>query len=317
MAENQTYWAEKYRPKSLGDYVLDPEIKKYFESMVANRSCQNLTFAGPAGSGKTTLARILAKEFGAETLFVKCATEGTVDVLRTRIQEFCNAMTWDGKPKVVVLDELDSASSGSTNNFQMGLRTVIEAAADDTFFLCTCNYAAKIIPAVLSRCPVIPLKYSKQDLLQRVKLILDAEKVKYGREGLKAFIEEAFGFYPDCRRIVNYLQFCCASGELVVTLGKAADSGRKAFLDELVEKALSGADLLDVRRYYLANKDKVPDFVAAGSDLFNAAVDGGLVDDDGVLRLSDMLFQLNQVIDKEAGFFGMVAALRRHARRRG
>lgn len=271
-----------------------------------------MLFAGIAGSGKTTLARILAKEFGADTLFVPCATEGTLDVLRTKVQEFCNALSFEGRKKCVILDELDSASAGSTNNFQMGLRTLIEAASDDTFFVATCNFSTKILPAIMSRCPLIPLKFDKKDLLMRVKSILDAEGVKYDREGLKAFIEEAFGFYPDCRRIVNYLQFCCASGELVVKLNQVADSGKRGFLDELVKKALTEKDVLDVRRFYLANKDKISDYVAAGSDLFNAAVDAGLVTEDGILKLTDLLFQLNTVIDKEVGFFGMVAALRKY-----
>ena len=146
----------------------------------------------------------------------------------------------------------------------------------------------------------------------RVKFILDAEGVKYDREGLKSFIEEAFGFYPDCRRIVNYLQFCCASGELVVRLNQVVDSDKRGFLDELVKKALEEKDVLDVRRFYLANKDKISDYVAAGSDLFNAAVDAGLVTEDGILKLTDLLYQLNAVIDKEVGFFGMVAALRKY-----
>ena len=96
--------------------------------MIKSRAPQNCTFAGPAGSGKTTLAKVLANEFDAETLFIPCATQGTLDVLRTKITEFCNALSIDGKIKIVILDEVDSASSGGDNNFQKGLRTVIEAA---------------------------------------------------------------------------------------------------------------------------------------------------------------------------------------------
>ena len=315
--ENTELWIDKYRPQRLDDYILNPDLKDYFRSMIEKKSLQNMLFAGPAGMGKTTLARLLAKEIGCETLFVKCATEGTVDVLRTRIADFCNAMTMDGKLKVIILDELDSASATGQNSFQLGLRTTIEAAQDDTRFLCSCNYSTKIIPAVMSRCPLIPLKFDKKDLLQRVKLILESEKVSYDRESLKSFIEEAFRFYPDVRRIINYLQFCCKSGKLVVKISEVVDSDRAGFVSELMAKALGPGDLLDVRRFWLANKDKAPDFVALGSDVFDWAVDNDAVTEDGVIKLSDQLFQLNAVIDKEAGLFGMVTAVRRYAKRKG
>lgn len=316
MEDMKTLWVDKYAPASLDDYVLDPGIKDYFKAMVAKNAPQNCLFAGVQGSGKTTLAKLLAKEFGAETLFVKCATDGTLDVLRTKIQEFCNAMSIDGRPKIVILDELDSASSSGVNNFQLALRTLIEGAQSDTRFLCTCNYAAKIVPAILSRCPLIPLKFGQQDLLRRVKFILDSERVKYTRDGLKSFIEEAFKYYPDCRRIVNYLQFCCGSGELVVRLSQIADSGKGEFLRELFGRIASEKDLLDVRKFYLANKDKVSDFVAFGSDVFNYALDNDAVTEDGVLALADELYKLNVVIDKEVGLFALVAAVRRYMKAR-
>lgn len=311
MNEGKPLWVDKYRPACLDDYVLNVDLKDYFRSMIKNRALQNFTCAGIQGSGKTTLVRLLVKEFDAEVLFVKCATDGTLDVLRTKITDFCNAMSFNGKLKVVILDELDSASSTGQNNFQLGLRTTIEAAQDDTRFLCTANYSTKILPAILSRCPIIPLKFDKRDLLQRVKFILDAEKISYDKESLKAFIEESFCFYPDCRRIINYLQFCCNSGKLVVKLNQVAESGKEEFLNELMSKTLNEKNLLDVRQFYLKNKDNVSDFVTFGSDVYNYAVDNDLVNEDGILKLTDQLYQLNTVIDKEAGLFGMLTAVRK------
>lgn len=128
METNKELWVDKYRPVNLNDYILNSDIKKYFREMIKSGNLQNFTMIGCAGSGKTTLARILSKEFGAETLFIKCATEGTVDTLRSKIQDFCNTLSFDNKLKLVILDELDSASATSENSFQKGLRTLIEAA---------------------------------------------------------------------------------------------------------------------------------------------------------------------------------------------
>ena len=265
---------------------------------------------GCPGSGKTTLAKVLVNELNAQVLFVPCATDGTVDVLRTKIQDFCNALSFEGRCKIVILDELDSASSGSGNNFQQALRTLIEAAQDDTRFIVCGNFLQKIIPPILSRCPVIPLKYDKKDLLIYAKKILDAEKIKYTRDSMKAFIEEAFQYYPDCRRIINYLQFCCSSGELVVNLNKVADSEKNEVIESIVKDIASGKNLIEVRKEYLTKKDKINDYVEAGSVLYNYVIDNGIVSDlDGILKMTDILFYMNTVIDKEANFFGLVTAV--------
>ena len=110
-------WVDKYQPKTLDEYVLSDDIKAYFKSMIEKKSLQNLSLLGVAGSGKTTLAKILCNELDAQVLFVPCATDGTVDVLRTKIQDFCNALSIEGKVKIVLLDEVDSASAGGGNNF--------------------------------------------------------------------------------------------------------------------------------------------------------------------------------------------------------
>lgn len=111
---------------------------------------------------------------------------------------------------------------------------------------------------------------------------------------------------------MNYLQFCCGTGELVVKLSQIADSGKDKFLKDLFSKIKTEKDLLNIRRFYLANKDKVSDFVAFGSDVFNYALDNDVVTEDGTLVLADELYKLNVVIDKEVGLFALITALRHH-----
>lgn len=303
-------WVDKYRPKTLDEYVLSPDIKQYFRSMVEKKSLQNFSMISSPGSGKTTLAKVLCNELDAQVLFVPCATDGTVDVLRTKIQDFCNALSFDGRLKVIILDELDSASAGTGNSFQQALRTLIEAAQDDTRFIVCANFLQKVIPPLLSRCPVIPLKFDKKDLLVHIKKILDAEKISYTKDSIKSFIEEAFQYYPDCRRIINYLQFCCSSGELVVNLSNVAESEKNEVIKSIVDSIIAGKKLIDVRKEYLAKKDDINDYVEAGSALYNYVIDNGFVVDlDGILKMTDLLFYMNSVIDKEANFFGLVTAV--------
>lgn len=308
--QNQIEWVDKYRPTVLKDYILDADIKEYFTRMIESKSLQSMTFAGVAGSGKTTLAKLLCNEFDAEVLFVPCATDGTLDVLRTRITEFCNSLSLDGKPKIVILDEIDSASQSGQNNFQMALRTLIEAAQDDTRFILTCNIKEKVIPAVISRCPIVPLRFDKKELLFHVKKILDSEKIQYTKESLKTFIEEAFRFYPDCRRIVKYLQFCSNSGKLIVKLNAIVNTEKDDFIKELIDKTISLSNILDVRKFYLANKTKIVDYIEGASLVFNYVVDNDLVDSNGILKLADLVYQENLVVDKEPTFFGMLVAIK-------
>lgn len=313
MNEIKLEWVDKYCPTSLKDYVLDAEVKSYFKSMVKNRSLTSMTFAGVQGSGKTTLAEILCKEFDATVLFVPCATEGVIDTLRTKVKPFCDAMSMEGKIKIVILDEIDSAASSGSNNFQMALRTLIEDAQSDTRFIATANYIGKVIPAILSRCPVIPLEFGKKDLLLHVKKILDTEKITYDKDSLRAFVEESFKYYPDCRRIIKYLQMCCNEGMLKVKLNAIINSAKDDFMRELVEKTCNERNLLDVRTFYTRNKDKISDFLDVGSGIFNYVVDNDIVSStDGILALTDLLYKLNVVVDKESMFFGILVAINKY-----
>lgn len=176
-----------------------------------------------------------------------------------------------------------------------------------------CNYIEKVLQPIKSRCPVVNLKFDKKDLLMRLKHILDTENVKYTKDALKSFIESAFKLYPDIRRIISYLQSCCASGELLVNDDAISDNDKNELVSSIVSKAVSEEDLLVVRKAYLSMKDKISDYAAFGAEVFNYVVDHNIVSNsDGLLKLADIMYYLNQVIDKESMFFGMLVAIRKY-----
>ena len=108
------------------------------------------------------------------------------------------------------------------------------------------------------------------------------------------------------------MQFCSSSGKLVVKLNAIVNSEKDDFIKDIVDKTISLPNILDVRKFYLANKSKLVDFIEGASLLFNYVVDNDLVDSDGILKLTDLVYQENVVVDKEPTFFGMLVAVKRH-----
>lgn len=300
----------KYRPKKLDEMVLDADIKTYFKNMVEAKSLTNMTLLGSPGFGKTTLALCLANEVNAVVHFVKCAIDGRVEYINSTLKPFCDSMSLDGRPKVVILDELDSASSTQQSSFQKSLRSLIESAPD-TVFICTANYN-NIIGAVLSRCPPIKISFSAKDLAVRVKQILDNEKIEYSADSLKDFFKQVVKrLYPDIRSILNYLQASTTTGKLITTKSAVAESDKNTFISELVDVLKKSKDKpLEVRKFYIANKERVSDFQAFSSELYNYVLDNEVVSDyKTVMRMSDILFQMNQAIDKEIQFYNLVVTI--------
>lgn len=308
--EIKQLWVDKYKPKTIDDLVLDSSIKKFFKDQIDSNNIVNACFYGPPGIGKSTICQVICNEMNAVKLFIPCAVEGNVATAQGKLREFCDAMPFENRLKIVILDEVDAASATQDSSFQKALRNLIEEAQGDCRFLLNCNYVEKVIQPIKSRCPVVNLKFDKKDLLLRLKLILDSEKISYNKDSLKAFIESAFKLYPDIRRIVNYLQSSCASGTLTVNESTINDTEKEGLLKELVSKTIQANNMLDVRKFYLANKDKISDYVMFASEVFNYVVDNDIVSNsDGILKLTDLLYYLNMVIDKESMFFGMLVAI--------
>lgn len=205
-------WVEKYRPKIIKDFVwMDSTQRKMVEGWISERYIPHLLFGGGAGTGKTTLAKILVNELKVEQgdfLQINASRESRVDeTIRGKITNFGQTMPY-GDFKVILLDEADFLSQ----NAQAALRGVMEQYADTLRFILTCNYPHKIIPAIHSRCQGFNFKsLDETDYTARVGQILAEEGVDFDIPLLQEFVKAN---YPDLRKTINQVQQNSISGTL-------------------------------------------------------------------------------------------------------
>ena len=220
-------WVEKYRPRYIDDCILPQETKKIFLDFVNNKEIPNLLLCGTSGVGKTTVAKALCNELGADFVLINGSEERNIDTLRVKIRQFAStvSLTVDGGPKIVILDEADYLNPQST---QPALRGFIEEFSKNCRFIFTCNYKNRIIQPLHSRCSVIDFTIQAaqkpqigSEIFQRILQILTDEKVEYNE---KVVVEVVNKFFPDFRRMLNEIQKYSASGKI--------DSGILASLDD-------------------------------------------------------------------------------------
>lgn len=202
-SSNEPLWVEKYRPKTVSETLLTPELRGVFQGFVDEGFVPNLLLSGGPGVGKTSVARALMNELGCDLLFENASNIG-IDVLRTRIESFASSMSLGGGRKYVLFDEADKMSP----QMQDALRGFIEEFSSNCGFIFTCNRSNRIIEAIHSRCFGVDFRVAKSpefagQLYDRVVAILEAEGVQHDPDALVALIQK---YYPDARRIINTLQ---------------------------------------------------------------------------------------------------------------
>ena len=205
---------EKYRPRTVAETILPEGIKSTFQQFVDRNEIPNLMLSGSAGTGKTTIARALCEEVGADYIIINGSMNGGIDTLRNDIKNFASTVSFSGGRKIVILDEADYL----TPQTQAALRNFMEEFSKNCGFILTCNFKNRIIAPLHSRCSVIDFKIANSDkpklaaqLLKRCEEILTKEGVDYDKQALAAVIMK---FYPDNRRILNELQRYGASGKI-------------------------------------------------------------------------------------------------------
>ena len=179
-------WVEKYRPRNIVNCVLPTETKKIFIDFVNNNEIPNLLLCGTAGVGKTTVAKALCNELGADWVLINGSEERNIDTLRVKVKQFASTISLSGGPKIVILDEADYLNPQST---QPALRGFIEEYSKNCRFIFTCNYKNRIIQPLHSRCSVVDFTIEAiqkpqiaQQIFQRILQILNDENVDYNEK---------------------------------------------------------------------------------------------------------------------------------------
>jgi len=255
---NEFLWVEKYRPKKIQDCILPEDTKKTFSEFLKQKEIPNLLLSGTAGTGKTTVARALCEELGADYIIINGSDEGRqIDTLRHKIKNFAStvSLTEHSNHKVVIIDEADYMNAESV---QPALRNFIETFHNNCRFIFTCNYKSKILPALHSRCTVIDFAIrngqkvkTAQALMKRLGKILKDEQVEYDEKVLAELIQK---HYPDFRRTINELQRYSVRGKIDSgILFSLSEANTKELVTILKEKRFN-----DMRKWVINNLDKEP-----------------------------------------------------------
>ena len=208
-------WVEKYRPKNIDDCILPEGLKQAFRQFVYNGEIPNLLLTGGPGVGKTTVAKAMLEQIGADYIVINGSMNGNIDTLRNDIQQFASTISFSGGRKYVILDEADYLNANST---QPALRNFMEEFSRNCGFILTCNFKHRIIEPLHSRCSVVDFKISKDDLprlavqfFKRTVGILSKEGVDYDKAVVAELINKHI---PDWRRVLNELQRYSVNGKI-------------------------------------------------------------------------------------------------------
>jgi DNA polymerase III delta prime subunit len=247
---------EKYRPETLDDIVLSDKNRRCFEQFKRKQEIPHILFHGNPGIGKTTLAKILVKDvLDCQYMYINASDESGVDTIRTKVTRFAQTASFDGKLKVIILDEIDGLSSvkagASGTSAQQALRNVIEEYSSNTRFIGTCNYKALVMEAIDSRFQSFDLTPPFDKTVERAVEVLKSENVTVPEDQKQKFVSLVKHQYPDLRKIIGELHKNIINGKLELD----DDIDKLEFAENVFNKIVDGK-ISDVRPFVIQNEIK-------------------------------------------------------------
>tara|TARA_A100000171_G_C2103984_1_gene131277 strand:- start:135 stop:1064 length:930 start_codon:yes stop_codon:yes gene_type:complete len=300
--QENTLWVEAFRPDTLDGYVGNEHVVSKVKIYLESGDVPHLLFYGQAGTGKTTLAKIIAKGVDSDVMYINASDENNIETVRTKIKNFASTVGFR-RWKIVILDEADYM----TPNGQAALRNLMETFSKTCRFILTCNYVEKIIDPIQSRCQAFAIEPpNRKEVAKRIVNILNERVIKYDNQDLVTVINSG---YPDIRRILNSCQSQIVDNQLVIDDNSLVQAN---YMTKLLEILKGPSDKKTAFREarQLINDSKVKDFTALYRYLFDELdtyAEGSIAA--AILILAEAQYQDTFAVDKELHVMAMLIKL--------
>ena len=299
MSKEHSLLVEKYRPTVLDEYVGNEHIKKTISQYLEQNDIQNLIFYGPAGTGKTTLAKLIIKNLNCDHLYINASDERGIETIRDKVSGFASVASF--KPlKVIILDEADFL----TIQAQASLRNIIETFSRTTRFILTCNYIERIIDPLQSRCQTLKvIPPSKKEVALHLANVMAIEGTIHDLEDIKIIVNQ---YYPDLRKCLNTIQLSTQDQKLIIDKSVLVSSN---YMRKVLKELSSDKPRFNTIRQIIADAN-VQDFEELYRYLYDHAHIFALGKEGMVAyHINEYSYQSNFRIDKEINCMALINQL--------